>query len=199
MPASDHDLRDVQPTTGESDVTRHLRRAYRHLLDPPRWTGPATANNAKLVLRWIHMIIVGPDTARSPSVTSNLDLAPPTPPLLRSPSTRPAIPVPRVGGLSLKDPLSAPERAGAIRIVIFDERPNRRCRVEVRHGTESAVCCRRQCNFHVIIVFRLAAPGGVSGSSSGSKKKWATLGDRDMTRRHASSIHTWVRACAGIR
>ena len=115
------------------------------------------------------MIIVGADTARSPSVTSNLDLAPPTPPLLRSPSTRPAIPVPRVGGLSLKDPLSAPERAGAIRIVIFDERPNRRCRVEVRHGTESAVAVAPvQLPRHHRV--RLAAPGGVSGSSSGSKK-----------------------------
>ena len=45
-PASDHDLRDIQPTTGQSGVTRHVRREHWHLLDPPRWTGPATANNA---------------------------------------------------------------------------------------------------------------------------------------------------------
>ena len=57
-PTPVHHHADDNATTSRRGVTAHPRRAHWHTY----WTGPRNSDQRKLVLRWIHMIIVGADT-----------------------------------------------------------------------------------------------------------------------------------------
>ena len=57
-PAAAHDPTNAPPTNPRRGVTPHPRRAHWHTY----WTGPRDSDQRRLVLRWIHMIIVGADT-----------------------------------------------------------------------------------------------------------------------------------------